>query len=73
MTPPAIATLTLESSTTLQCVICQEIDRLTVTLGVALAVPVLRVACTSHGVIAQFPLAPHALAYYVPPAREDTA
>ncbi len=70
---PTIATVPLTSPTPLQCPQCRDIDRLAITLGVAFAVPVVRVACHIHGVLAQFPLAPHALAYYVPEVTHGVA
>ena len=71
--PPTIATLPLTSPTPLQCHQCRDIDRLAITLGVAMAIPVVHVTCPIHGVLAQFPLALHALAYYVPEVTHGVA
>ena len=62
--PPIAATMRLTSPTSITCPTCQDGDGLGVTLGVALAVPVVRITCAIHGVLAQYPLAPGALAYY---------
>ncbi len=65
-TPPTVATVPLTSTVPLTCRACTNGNHTTIMLGVALAVTVVRVTCAEHGVVAQLPLAPGALTYYVP-------
>ena len=65
-TSPIVATVPLTSTVPLTCCACTNGNQTTIMLGVALAVIVVRVTCAEHGVVAQLPLAPGALTYYVP-------
>ena len=65
-TPPIVATVPLTSTVPLTCLACPNGNQTTIMLGVALAVPVVRVTWAEHGVVAQLPLASGALTYYVP-------
>ncbi len=64
--PPTIATVPLTCTAPIKCRACPNGNQTTIMLGVALAVTVVRVTCAEHGVVAQLPLAPGALSYYVP-------
>ncbi len=70
-TPPTVATVPLTSTVPLTCRACTNGNQTTIMLGVALAVTVVRVTCAEHGMVAQLPLAPGALTYFVLEAKEE--
>ncbi len=63
-TPSPTATIPLRHEQPIYCAHCTEPARLTATLGVVLAVPVIRVTCEDHGIICQFPVAATAFSYH---------
>ncbi len=64
--PPSLATLPLTHEQPIHCAQCADPARMTASLGVCLAVPVIRLVCLDHETICQFPIAATAFAHHSP-------
>ncbi len=64
--PSPTATMPLLHGQAIQCAQCADPARMTASLGVCLAVPVIRLVCLDHETICQFPIAATAFAHHSP-------